>query len=362
VRPGIHTTRSTSASRTCAALLVAAVLAIGLAGCSPTYVLRAGYEEAKILWRREPIAQVLARSDLEPEIRRKLELVLAARRYAEEIGLDVGGSFTTLSYVDGPTMLYVLTATPRTSLEPHTWWFPIVGRVPYKGFFDRTLAEAEAKALVERGLDTSIRGAAAFSTLGWFDDPLLRHQLKADDVALVNLVLHETYHNTFYAKGPHATAFNESLATFVGHRAAIDFFAARPVDAALVVEAREAWEDERTFASFVQTLGNRLRALYATETEAAAIEGREELFREAQAAFPSLPFHGRRFEKFDAVHMNNAVLLQSLLYTTDLDLFEGVAARLGGVRPALDLIEAAARREPKDPFGAVRRAFEVMAP
>ncbi len=335
-------------------LLVAAVL---LGGCSPTYVIRAGYEEAKILWRREPIATVLARPDLEPEVRRKLALVLDARRYAEGIGIKVGGSFTTLSYVDGPTMLYVLTATPQTSLEPHTWWFPIVGSVPYKGFFDRALAEAEAKRLVARGLDTSIRGAAAFSTLGWFDDPLLRHQLAADDVALVNLVLHETYHNTFYAKGAHATAFNESLATFVGHRAAIDFFVARTDGAERATAARQAWEDERVFATFIQTLGTRLRALYAGNDVAASLAGRTVLFAEAQAAFPALPLHGKRFGKFDDVQLNNAVLLQSLLYTTDLDVFESLAARLGGVRPALDLIEAAARAQPKDPFGAVRRAL-----
>lgn len=342
------------------ALVLLVVLAVG--GCSPTYVIRAGYEEAKILWRREPIAAVLARPDVDPEVRRKLELVLAARRFAAELGLKPGGSFTTLSYVDGPTMLYVLTATPRTSLEPHTWWFPIVGRVPYKGFFARARAEAEAKDLVAAGLDTSIRGAAAFSTLGWFDDPLLRHQLKADDVDLVNLVLHETYHNTFYAKGAHATAFNESLATFVGHRAAIDFFASRPADAALVAEARDAWADERTFGSFVQALARQLRELYGSADEATAIAERETLFTAAQEAFPALPFHGKRFDKFDDVHLNNAVLLQVLLYTTELDLFEEVAARLGGVRPALDLIEAAAKREPQDPFGSVRRAFDVMAP
>ena len=336
-------------------MVLAAALVLG--GCSPTYVIRAGYEEAKILWRREPIATVLARPDLEPEVRRKLELVLAARRYAESIGNKVGGSFTSLSYVDGPTMLYVLTATPQTSLEPHTWWFPIVGTVPYKGFFDRARAEAEAKTLVERGLDTSIRGAAAFSTLGWFDDPLLRHQLGADDVALVNLVLHETYHNTFYARGAHATAFNESLATFVGHCAAIDFFAARADGAERVTTAREAWEDERVFATFVQTLGTQLRELYASKDAATALAGRADVFKEAQDAFPSLPFHGKRFERFDDVQLNNAVLLQSLLYTTDLDVFESIAARLGGVRPALDMIEAAARAEPKDPFGAVRRAL-----
>jgi predicted aminopeptidase len=344
--------------RSAAALLTLVLIA----GCSPAYVLRASYEEAKILWRREPIVDVLRRPDLDPDVRRKLELVLDARRYAEAIGLEVGGSFTTLSYVDGPTMLYVLTATPRTSLEPHTWWFPIVGSVPYKGFFDRAHAEAEARSLGAKGLDTSIRGAAAFSTLGWFDDPLLRHQLAGDEVALVNLVFHELYHGTFFAKGAHATPFNESLATFVGHRAAIDFFAARPPDAASAARARASWEDERVFGAFVQTLAARLRALYESSDEATALVGREALFGAAQDEFKALAFHGTRFERFDDVKLNNAVLLQSLLYTTDLDVFEALAAAHGGLRPALDVIEKAAEADPEDPFGAVKRQLAASRP
>ena len=334
-----------------------AAVSLVAGACSPTYVLRAGYEEAKILWRREPIAEVLARPDLEPDVRHKLELVLDARRFAVDLGLKVGGSFSTLSYVDGGTVLYVLTATPRTSLEPHTWWFPIVGSVPYKGFFDRARAEAEEQALAAQGLDTSIRGAAAFSTLGWFDDPLLRHQLSEDELALANMVFHETYHNTFFAKGAHATAFNESLATFVGFHAAIDFFATRVEATTSVEQARDAWEDERRFAAFVQALASRLRALYATRDEASALREREDLFAAAATEFKELAFHGRRFERFERVQLNNAVLLQSLLYTRDLDVFEALAERLGGLRPALDVIESAARAAPADPFAAAERAL-----
>jgi predicted aminopeptidase len=254
--------------------------------------------------------------------------------------------------------------------------------VPYKGFFDRELAQAEARALATRGLDTSIRTAAAFSTLGWFNDPLLRHQLTGDDVSLVNLVMHEVYHSTFYTHGAHATAFNESLATFVGYRAAIDFFAARPGDAAALQEAREAWEDERTFGRFVQDIAARLRVLYASNDEPSALAARQGVFAAAADEFKRLRFHGQRFEKFvfaaaadefkrlrfhgqrfekfDDVPLNNAVLLQSLLYTTDLEVLEAIAARLGGLRPALDVIEAAARAEPKDPFAAVERALAKL--
>jgi hypothetical protein len=107
-------------------------------------------------------------------------------------------------------------------------------------------------------------------------------------------------------------------------------------------------------------LASHLRALYAGGDEATSLAGRDALFADAVAAFPTVPFRGQRFEKFDEVPLNNAVLLQSLLYTTDLDVFESVAARLGGVRPALDLIESTARAAPQDPFAAVRRALSSL--
>ncbi len=241
------------------ALLLATVVAV--AGCSPGYVLRAGYEEAKILWRREPFERALARGNLDGDERRKINAVLAARDFARGLGFNVGGSYASLSYVDGDTTLFVLTAAPRTALRPHTWWFPIVGEVPYKGFFDRARAEAEVAALEAQGYDTAVRTAAAFSTLGWFDDPLLRHLLRHDEAFLVDLVLHELYHNTFYVPGH--TAFNESLATFVGHRAAIAFFAARPGEEASARRAETVWAETLRFAAFVQGLADRLRAVYA---------------------------------------------------------------------------------------------------
>ena len=172
----------------------------------------------------------------------------------------------------------------------------------------------------------------------------------------MNLVLHETYHNTFYATGAHATAFNESLATFVGYHAAIDFFAARPDGTERTGGGARGLGGRAGVRGLrAETSGTRLRTLYATEDAATALATPAgSSSRRRQHAFPTLPLRGKRYEKFEDIRMNNAVLLQWLLYTTDLDVFESLAARLGGVRPALDLIEAAARAEPKDPFGAVR--------
>ena len=348
-------------SRGCAGVVALALACVLATGCSPHYVLLAGYEEAKILWRREPIVRVLARADLEPAVREKLETVLAARRFAADLDLRVGGSFASLSYVDGGSTVYVLSAAKRTVLEPYTWWFPIVGRVPYKGFFARARAEAEAVALEARGYDTVIYSAAAFSTLGWFDDPLLRHLLRHDEGFLVNLVLHEVYHNTFYLGGARATAFNESLATFVGHRGAIAFFAAEPVNADLARRAEAEWEDAMRFGAFIERLAVRLQEAYAVAPdESAALAARAEIFTAARGELASLPFATTRYTASFAEPLNNAVLLHHLLYATGLDLFEEIFRNQGDLRRALSFVEQAARTAPADPFAAVHRALAAV--
>ena len=97
---------------------------------------------------------------------------------------NVGGSYASYSYVDRPDLTYVVLAAPKTELRPYTWWFLIVGSVPYKGYFSKADAEAEIERLKADGYDTNLRTSAAFSTLGWFDDPLLSHLLKYDKVVL----------------------------------------------------------------------------------------------------------------------------------------------------------------------------------
>jgi len=342
-----------------------AALAVGsplLLACSAGYVLRAGYEEARVLWRREPIAQVLARDDVAGDVRRKLEAVLAARAFSVELGLEPRGSFASLSYIDGDDNIFVVAAAPRTALVPYTWWFPVVGRVPYKGFFERRGAEAEAERLGSLGYDTHVRGAAAFSTLGWFDDPLFRHLLRQDEGFLVNLVLHEVLHNSFYLRGAAAPTFNESLASFAGHRGAVAFFAARG-EQELRERAEAAWDDERRFADFVQALGAQLRSAYASSTgETTKLVERERIFAAARVELQGIHFTERRYTRLLDGPLNNAVVLQHLVYTTGFDLFEEVYRRHGDLRQALAFIARAARGHGDDPFKALRRALEDLTP
>src|SRR5206468_10096322 len=104
----------------------------------------------------------------------KLKVVLAAREYAKDsLKLRTKHSFTTYSRLDHDTLVLVLSAAYRDTLKPYTWWFPIVGTVPYKGYFDFGAAQRDAKKLFDQGFDVYVRPSDAFSTLGFFNDPLL---------------------------------------------------------------------------------------------------------------------------------------------------------------------------------------------
>ena len=333
-----------------------------LSGCSLSYILRAGYEEAKILWHRRPIEEVLRRPDLDTATRGKLELVLRVRRFAEQdLDFRVGGSYSSITELASPPIVYVLTAAPRTKLEPYTWWFPIVGRVMYKGYFNLGEAKQEAQRLEAQGYDIYIRTALAFSTLGWFADPLLPHLLRYDKETLANIIIHELFHSTFYLSGQ--TALNESLANFAGHRGAVAFFAKEQgKEADATRHAVATWESELAIANFLADGAQRLNALYSSPvSEAEKLRQREDLFAQLQEEFHHLPGPVRQNTDFGAVKLNNAVLIQYLVYLKELALFEQVYQQNGqDLRITLARITEAAKKE-KDPFAGVRELASVAS-
>jgi predicted aminopeptidase len=315
-------------SRTGKAVTLAAAAALAivtLASCSPTYVARAAWEQSKLLSRRQPITTIIADTATSFETRGKLMLVLQARAYAaDSLELNAGRSYTLYAEVDRDTLLHVLSAAQPDRFQAHTWWFPFVGRVPYKGFFRERDALAEQRRLDERGLDTYLRPAAAFSTLGWFNDPLLSTLLRFDEVSLANTVIHEILHNTFYAPGQ--AAFNESFANFVGGRGAIHFFCGRDgEEAATCRTARGGWADDLVFGAFMSELVDELEALYDREdlTRDEKLTLREEVFERARTRFRDQVQPGFRVQTFGTFlrdPLNNATLIGRRLYYRRLDL------------------------------------------
>jgi predicted aminopeptidase len=241
--------------------------------------------------------------------------------------MNVGGSYASYSYVDRPDLTYIVVASPKTELRPYTWWFPIVGHVPYKGFFSKEAAYGEVKRLEAEGYDTIVRKSAAFSTLGWFDDPLLAHLLKFDTITLAEVVFHELFHNTVYVSG--AGAFNESLANFVGHRSAIDFFAARRgAGSPEHQHAVQAWHEEKEFAGFIQGVIGAVAEVYRLDIPRRdKLRLREQVFARSQADWAeriTAAYPARRVKVFGAQPLNNALLMHYLVYLSNFELFEAL--------------------------------------
>src|SRR5918995_2489994 len=338
-------------------IIMALMLSSMLSGCSPIYFLRAAYEEGRILWRRQPISNFLATSDLHDDTKDKLTTVLAVRDYAQNVlNLNVAGSYASFSYVDRPDLTYVVIAAPQTELRPYTWWFLVVGHVPYKGFFSKSEAQSEAERLHKLGYDTTIRTSAAFSTLGWFDDPLLSHLLRFDKIALSEVVFHELFHNTLYIKG--AGAFNESAANFIGHRASIEFFGQRfGHESAEHRRAVQLWEEELEFAGFIEDLIINLSGLYRRNIpKEDKLRLRNEVFARSQSEWArriaSRPAH--RFRGFSQQPLNNAVLMHYGVYLRNLQLFESLYELEGrNLVRTIDALEQSTQNG-GEPFGALR--------
>jgi predicted aminopeptidase len=294
-----------------------------LASDDVRYITRAGFEETRILQSRQPIHRLARQPDTDPVLRRSLGLVLDARDYAARLGLEAKETYTTYSDIGRDTLLLVLQAAPKDCICPHTWKYPIVGRIPYKGFFDPVAARREAARFAARGYDTYLRPSSAFSTLGWFNDPLLSTALTRDSVELAATVFHEIAHNTLYVKS--ATPFNESFAQMVGYRSAQAFFQERG-DSARAQQAADRWHDEIVLGDYYAALVERLENLYDQHPDSTTLEeGRRSAAAWARFQLEGPIGHRLRTLKIGRLTerpINNAQLIGARIYRTRLDLFD----------------------------------------
>jgi predicted aminopeptidase len=321
----MHTKRVSTLPRLSwlAAWLVA-IAAFPTSGC---YYAHLANGQARILLARQPIADLLATDGTTPELAERLRLATSVRAFAEKLGLDVGQQFT--SYVDWPGDRVVTTvvATRPGEIEARGFWFPLVGRVPYKGFFDEGRAAREAEHLAKDGLDTCLVPVVAYSTLGWMADPLTAPLARSPRLA--ETLIHELVHATvFVASQPD---FNEGLATFVGQEGVIRFVAERDGAEAALRERLRVSEDRR-IAAALESFRDEVGKLYATsEPGAARAEARRALEGQARADLAALPLVTRKAEAVSrAVRLNDACQALVGTYQGDLPHYEAVLEALGG--------------------------------
>lgn len=275
------------------------------------------------------------------ELKEKLRLAAQARSFAlDAMGLPRSESYTSYAALDRPYVTLVVTACPRTSLSPHEWWFPLIGRVPYKGFFAEKDARAEEERLKSRGLDTYVAQAAAYSSLGWRADPLVSPMLGDSPGRVAETLIHELSHAAFFFKDD--ADFNESAAEFFGEEGAEEFLRRRFGQASAELSRLQ---DERRraqlFDAKVQALHQELAALYASpKPEEEKLRLREEVF--ARAA-----------KDLGLETVNNAVVLGLRRYRGDLGDLRRAFVKVGGDwRRFLDLLKSLDKRRPREGLAA----------
>lgn len=313
-------------TRTVLGALVAAVLA----GCaSPGYYVQAISGQIEILNKRRPLAQVLHDPATDPKTRAQLELVQRLRDFASrELGLPDNDSYRTYVDLDRPFVAWNVFATRELSLEPKQWCFLFAGCVAYRGYFTRPKAEGFAAAMKRDGYDVYVGAVAAYSTLGWFGDPVLNTFIRRSESDLAGLLFHELAHQVVYVGGD--TAFNESFATTVELEGVRRWF--ERLGTAQQIEAyREKLRRRDEFTDLVLKHRARLQALYASAlSDDAKRAGKARIFAELRADYAQRRARWGGYAAFDAwfaQDLNNAHLTAIGLYHQYVAAFQKLLER-----------------------------------
>ncbi len=313
-------------------IAVILILALSCHGCRLAYIFHAASGQFRLLHDSIPMEEALKDETLSPEQKARLRLVTRIKDFGEkELGLKPTRNYQTVYLKSSKCPIYCISASPKDRLVRTTWWFPVVGDMPYLGFFDLKSAEAKKENLAKKDLDVTMGVADAYSTLGWFRDPVTLNLIQGSTVDLVETILHEMTHVTLYLKGQ--GEFNEGLAVLVGKAGALSFLKKTygPSDP-LTIEANESIEDERLFCTFLSSLLKKLEAFYNSPISYQdKLAQREEVFFTSIDDFSRLKvrFKTRRFTRFGSAGLNNAYLMSVGLYHWQFHLFEAVLRKHG---------------------------------
>lgn len=295
-----------------------------------TYALRMLKGQLTIVVNAREFSEVYADPEVNDSIKAKLRLIDEIKQFAyDSIGLKHSDNYTTFYDQKGQRLMYVVTAAERYELKAHLWHFPVLGDVPYKGFFNEAKAKEEYDRLKSLGLDADIGGASGWSTLGWFRDPVLSSMLNRSEGELAELIIHELTHGTIFVSD--SVDYNENLAEFVGVRGAYLYLRAKYGEDSR--EYIEYWTDQREDeykSTFMLEQARLLDSVYKSFTPTMSIEEKEQqrrnnfLFIWGRAQILDLKsdstFADRIHKKLEA--SGNTLFLQYTRYEAKQDDFQ----------------------------------------
>ena len=288
----------------------------------------------KLMAQAKPLDSWLADPATPPDLKAKLETARGIREFASrELHLPDNGSYTTYADLNRRFAVYNVFAAPKFSVDPKPECFPITGCVAYRGFSSEADAQAYAGKLRDAGFDVYVGGVLAYSTLGWFDDPLLSTFIRYPDAQVARLVFHELAHQLVYAKGD--TTFNESFAVVVEEEGVRRWLEAqgRPADLAAF---RAAQDRKRDLAARIKETRERLKTIYATKlAPEQMLEQKKGEFDRLRALYPT----------FVPPEPNNAFLVSIALYNEFVPALERVLAASGSLDAFYDRARALAHED-----------------
>lgn len=240
------------------------------------YGARQGYGQVRMVWNAQPIEEFLTNPDFPDSLKAKLLLIQEIRRYAiDSLGLKDTENYKTLYDQKGEEIMWVVQACEPFQLKAKQWEFPVVGTVPYKGFFEKQKALDERTKLEAEGYDVSILNPGGWSTLGWFTDPILSGMLKRNEGDLASLIIHEMVHATIFVKDD--VDFNENLASFIGDTAAYYFLASKYGKTS--AEFTQYWQEDqdyRRYSNHILKGTQLLDSLYQSFTDTTALATKQQ--------------------------------------------------------------------------------------
>lgn len=247
-----------------AAVLVLMVIVLGVSGCQTlsfyTQAIRGQYQ---LIAHQQPSQKVLGDPQAPSQLKAQLELVERLRDFAaRELKLPVDGHYRKYVDVNRPYVVWNVEAAPEFSLEPKSWWYPLVGSQDYRGYFSEKRARSYAASLRKKGFDTHTGGVSAYSTLGWFKDPILNTFVFDREPDLAETIFHELGHQEVFARGD--TDFNEAFATTVGQEGTRRWLRAKGDQTSCEkYEAQLRRNDQ--FVHLIMSTRERLQTLYGDE-------------------------------------------------------------------------------------------------
>jgi predicted aminopeptidase len=326
----------TIAHMSCLRCLLLLIYIVALSGCSSVgYYWQAIHGHFDIVAREQPIKTLLQKSDLDPALRHKLELIQQARRFASDyLAMPDNDSYTEYADLQRPFVTWNVIVTPEFSVEPKQWCYLFAGCFNYRGYFHKADALAFAKHYQHAGDDVAISGAWAYSTLGWFADPVLNTMLQHDDTDVIGTLFHELGHQTVYVKDD--SSFNESFANAVEQEGLRRWYlhTGQPAQYQNYLLHRQ---QRQAIIQMLEDTRAKLRALYAqTLSPAQKREGKRAIFAALKQQYQRWREHHSYsgYDRWMAQDLNNAHLALIATYSDKVPAFLAMLAAQHGNLPA----------------------------